>query len=293
MDASILPLRRLVITGTAISGEIPILPPTLQQLVFSRNSLYGQIPPSISNCSNLKILDLSYNRLIGSIPDPLTQLVNLIKLDLSFNRINGRIPSQISGLKKLELLDLSYNRLTGGIPFGIGEMVGLKEIYLSGNRRIGGQIPEIWEKTGGSLVGIGFSNLGLSGSIPVSMGIFLEKLCYLALDNNLLEGLVPVQFKRLESTAREVNLERNRLHGPVPFSADFAVRTGGKLKLGGNRGLCIAGPSSRERKDCLKILPACNATELPLPVIPSGAGEEGYSGKMILWGLMLLLGLVL
>lgn len=196
-------------------------------------------------------------------------------------------------MKKLELLDLSYNRLTGGIPSGIGEMVGLKEIYLSENRLIGGQIPEIWEKIGGNLVGIGFSNLGLIGNIPVSMGTYLEKLCYLALDNNLLEGPVPAQFKRLERTAREVNIERNRLHGPVPFSADFAVRMRGKLKLGGNRGLCIVGPGGRERKGSLDILPACNATEMPLPVVPSGAGEQGFSENKILWGLMSLLVLVL
>jgi Leucine rich repeat len=293
MDASILPLRRLVITGTAISCEIPLLPPTLHQLVLSRNNLYGQIPPSISNCTNIKIIDLSYNHLTGPIPDQLTQLLNLVKLDLGFNSINGRIPDQISDLKKLELLDLSYNLLTDGLPSGIGEMVSLKEVYLSGNQRIGGQIPEIWEKIGGNLLGIGFSNLGLVGSIPVSMGVFLKNLCYLALDNNLLEGPVPVQFKRLESTAREVNLERNRLHGPVPFSPDFVARMGSKLKLGGNRGLCIVGSSDRKMKGGLEILPVCNGTEMPIPVVPSSAGKNGFSEKMVLWGLMLLFGLVL
>ncbi|KAJ4807928.1 hypothetical protein LUZ62_020494 [Rhynchospora pubera] len=288
MDASSLPLKRLVISGTAISGEIPLLPSTLQQLVLSRNSINGQIPSSISRCTNLNILDLSYNRLTGSMPDQLTQLTNLIKLDLSFNRINGRIPDTISGLKKLELLDLSFNQLTGGIPTGMGEMVGLKEVYLSWNR-IGGQIPEIWEKIGGNLVGIGFSGLGLNGNIPASMGIYLRKLCFLALDNNLLEGPVPVQLRELESTANEVNLEKNQLHGPVPFSADFVVRLGSKLKLGGNRGLCQVGPTGSEKKGSLEMLPECNATEVPRPVVIS-SGEE--NGKEVLWVLVLLLGLL-
>ncbi|KAJ3685817.1 hypothetical protein LUZ61_014981 [Rhynchospora tenuis] len=293
MDASSLPLKRLVISGTAISGEIPLLPSTIRQLVLSRNSIYGQIPPSISRCTNLNILDLSYNRLTGSMPDQLTQLVNLIKLDLSFNRINGRIPDTISGLKNLEMLDLSFNQLTGGIPTGMGEMVGLKEVYLSWNR-IGGQIPEIWEKMGDNLVGIGFSGLGLIGNIPASMGIYLRKLCFLALDNNLLEGPVPVQFRRLESTASEVNLEKNQLHGLVPFSADFVVRLGSKLKLGGNRGLCQVGPTGSEKKGSLEMLPACNATEVPRPVVISTGEENGCSGngRVVLWGLVLLLGLL-
>ncbi|KAJ1690475.1 hypothetical protein LUZ63_014630 [Rhynchospora breviuscula] len=290
MDASSLPLKRLVISGTAISGEIPLLPSTLQQLVLSRNSIYGQIPPSISRCTNLNILDLSYNRLTGSMPDQLTQLGNLIKLDLSFNRINGRIPDTVSGLKKLELLDLSFNQLTGGIPTGMGEMVGLKEVYLSWNR-IGGQIPEIWEKMGGNLVGIGFSGLGLNGNIPASMGTYLKKLCFLALDNNLLEGPVPVQLRELESTANEVNLEKNQLHGPVPFSADFVVRLGSKLKLGGNRGLCQVGPTG-SKKGSLEMLPECNATEVPRPVVISNFSSGEENGKEVLWVLVLLLGLL-
>ncbi|KAJ3693902.1 hypothetical protein LUZ60_009382 [Juncus effusus] len=287
LDASSLPLRRLVITGTAISGEIPVLPTTLQELVLSRNQLYGQIQPSISTCTNLKVLDLSYNSLTGSVPEQLSRLVDLLKLDLSFNLLNGRIPIQFSALKKVELLDLSYNQFTGGLPDGLGEMEGLREVYLSGNDKIGGQIPpDIWEKIGSNLIGVGFSSLGLEGNIPASMGVFLKKIHFLALDNNSLEGPVPVQFKWLESTVRQINLEKNRLHGPVPFSPEFVVQMGSKLKLNGNRGLCFV-------KGNFGVLPVCNETEVPHPVLFTGAGEKKTKGNLgrgkFLLGLVVIL----
>ncbi|XP_020080055.1 piriformospora indica-insensitive protein 2 [Ananas comosus] len=234
-------LRRLVVSGTGVSGTIPDEIgdlPDLEQLVLSRSRFRGPVPSGLGRCSALKILDLSANRLSGRVPAELGRLARLVKLDLSSNRISGPIPARLGRLSRLEFLDLSNNRLTGGVPTALGEMRGLKEVYLSGNPGLGGRIPEIWEGLGG-ILGIGMSGLGLTGNIPGSMGVFLGNLCYLALDNNLLEGELPDQLKRLEASAKEINLANNSLAGRIPFSAGFVDRMRGKLKLTGNPKLCV------------------------------------------------------
>ncbi|KAK9292766.1 hypothetical protein L1049_020746 [Liquidambar formosana] len=233
-------LRRVVLSGTGLYGKIPYGIGDLvelEQITMTGNRLYGEVPFSIGTLKKLKVLDLSYNGFSGKIPESLGKLSGLLKLDLSANRFSGKIPENFYGLQSLEFLDLSYNRFANfGVPLFLAELPNLKEVYLSGNK-LGGQIPEIWEKMGG-ILGIGFSGLGLVGNIPSSMGVFLGRLCYLGLDDNHLEGMVPEELGLLESV-NEVNLENNMLSGKVPFSAKFASRIGGKLKLGGNSDLCV------------------------------------------------------
>nr|GLL42722.1 piriformospora indica-insensitive protein 2-like [Ipomoea trifida] len=69
-------------------------------------------------------------------------------------------------------------------------------------------------------------------------GVHLRNVCYLGLDNNYLEGTVPAEFGTLEFV-NELNLENNNLSGKVPFSVEFALRVGEKLKLHGNPLLCV------------------------------------------------------
>ena len=227
-------LRRAVLTGNGVFGEIPDWVGdmvNLEELTLSRNQLNGGV--TLNFPKKLKVLDLSHNHFDGYVPESLGNLTELPKLDLSFNGFYGKIPDGLSGLQRLEFLDLSFNRFGNfGVPLFLAEMPKLKEVYLSGNL-LGGQIPEIWEKLGG-ILGIGLSNLGLVGNIPVSMGVHLRNLCYLGLDNNKLEGTVPVEFGLLKFV-NEINLENNSLSGRVPFSK---FKIGQKLKLEGNPELC-------------------------------------------------------
>ncbi|OVA02361.1 Leucine-rich repeat [Macleaya cordata] len=237
-------LRRLVLTGTNVSGNIPdeigdLL--DLEQITVTRNRLNGELPVSIGKLKKLKVLDLSLNGFEGDLPDSIGGITELLKLDLGSNRFSGKIPKSFVGLQRLEFLDLSWNRFGNyGVPLFLSEMQSLKEVYLSGNQ-LGGQIPEIWEKMGG-ILGLGLSGLGLVGKIPSSMGVFLRNVCFLGLDNNTLEGNVPEEFGLLESV-HELNLENNKLSGRIrlPLSAKF----GGKIKLKGNNGLCVDGEEFR------------------------------------------------
>uniref|UniRef100_A0A0R0GVT2 Piriformospora indica-insensitive protein 2 n=1 Tax=Glycine max TaxID=3847 RepID=A0A0R0GVT2_SOYBN len=258
----------LILIGNAFHGEIPFYIGgflNLEEVTLSRNNLSGEIPSSLGLLRNLKVLDLSGNKFEQCLPHSLGNLSHLLKLDLSFNGFSCRIPESLRGLQSLHFLDLSFNRFGNfGVPLFLREIPTLKEVYLSGNF-LSGVIPEIWENLGG-VEKLGFSEMGLVGNIPASMGVHLKKLTYLGLDNNKLDG--PVPYGLLEY-ASEINLENNKLSGRVEFST---TKVGQKVKLAGNTGLCVdnnkVGCKRRSGDGVLgQQLKACKKTD----VVPDDA----------------------
>lgn len=285
-------LRRLILTGSNVSGGIPdeiTKLSSLEQLTISGNPYLGRregngVPLNVGMLGKLRILDLSNNGLEGTVPKSLGQLKSLIKLDLSINRFSGEIPASLKGLRSLQFLDLSYNRFGNfGVPLFLGSMTTLKELYLSGNP-LGGAIPEIWENLGG-LLGIGLSGVGLVGHIPASMGVFLRNLSYIWLDNNKLDGEVPEEFGLLQNVY-EMNFQNNQLSGGIPFSAQFVAQLGMKLKLEGNPSLCVdkSIKKSLQNKDSLVNLKACNGTQVHTIALFNGSVSLHLD-----WCLMILL----
>ncbi|KAE9585527.1 hypothetical protein Lal_00018082 [Lupinus albus] len=248
-------LRRLVLIGNGFYGEISKKVDnlvSLEELTLSGNNLSGVVPTSLDKLGKLEIIDLSHNNLEGCVPESFGNVTFLVKLDLSYNRFGCRIPESLKDLQSLELLDLSFNLFGNfGVPLFLGEIPSLKEVYLSGNL-LGGMIPEIWENLE-RVIGIGFSNMGLIGKIPNSMGFYLKNLTYLGLDNNNLVGPVPEEFGLLKF-ADEINLENNNLSGRVPSSIKVV---GEKLKLEGNDGLCV-----EEKSRCSDYNNGCSFSQL-------------------------------
>ncbi|KAJ6412143.1 hypothetical protein OIU84_005245 [Salix udensis] len=262
-------LRRLVLTGNGIYGNIPDGVGSLvsmEEVTLSRNQLSGGVPVSLAKLKKLRVLDLSHNYLDGYVPLSVGNLSRLLKLDLSHNRLSGKIPDSFVNLQGLEFLDLSFNKFGNfGVPLFLGEMPRLKEVYLSGNL-LGGHIPEIWERLGG-VSGIGFSDMGLVGKIPASMGLHLRSLCYLGLDNNMLEGTVPEELGFLDC-GYEINLENNNLSGKIPVN--FTAKVAKKLKLKGNSGLCVDGgdlSGYAKFESSLGKLKLCNKSDISSPVL--------------------------
>lgn len=239
----------------------------MEEVTLSRNNLSGEIPSSLGLLNRLRVLDLSGNKFEACLPDSLGNLSRLLKLDLSFNAFGCRIPESLGGLQSLEFLDLSFNRFGSfGVPLFVGEVPTLKEVYLSGNS-LSGAIPEIWENLGG-IERLGLSEMGLVGSIPVSMGVYLKNLSYLGLDNNNLDGPVPTG---LLEYGGEINLENNNLSGRVRLSRGEGQRL--KLKVAGNRGLCLDNKIGGESGGELGQVKACKKTDVPDAVVFSGASS--------------------
>ncbi|KAM0943149.1 putative protein kinase RLK-Pelle-LRR-III family [Dioscorea sansibarensis] len=100
---------------------------SLVVLSLSNNSLRGELPLEISNCSALTSLDVSNNELSGRLPTSLSELKNLKSLNLSDNNFSGLIPASIFG--NLKQFDASNNNFSGPVPpdgtgFGNGSYLG-------------------------------------------------------------------------------------------------------------------------------------------------------------------------
>ncbi|XP_039160937.1 receptor-like protein 35 [Eucalyptus grandis] len=119
-------------------GEIPPSNGNLSQLVelsFRGNQLSGTIPSQLNNLTQLTRLCLRTNQLSGSILSWLMSMTQLVALDLAVNNFHGKIPSSISQLQNLQVLILVKNNFSGTVE--LDNFLKLKELtvlQLSSNR---------------------------------------------------------------------------------------------------------------------------------------------------------------
>ncbi|CAL5406704.1 unnamed protein product [Camellia sinensis] len=142
-------LQRLGLAGNKFTGKVPPLDNLhdLQLLNFHGNGLgAGETDDlrflySLTNVTNLNVLDLSKNNFGGLLPESIGNLsTNLGKLILSNNEIVGIIPTGIRNLINLQFLDLPNNNFTGNILADIGKFQKLQKLDLLDNM-IYGDIP--------------------------------------------------------------------------------------------------------------------------------------------------------
>lgn len=120
---------------------------------------------------------------------------DVVTIDLNTNNLKGnQIPPSIGCLTYLQSLILGSNTIFGQIPVNFCNLVNLQYLTLSSNN-LGGYIPSC------------FSNL-----------IFLE---HLYLFDNALVGELP-DFSGFYNI-KEIHVEENCLHGPVPQSIPSPV----------------------------------------------------------------------
>jgi LRR receptor-like serine/threonine-protein kinase FLS2 len=135
-----------------LSGSLPtnigLGVPNLQKLYLGINKLSGVIPKSISNASQITLLDLGDNLLYGFIPSTLCALTNLWWLSLFQNNLTvdisnpeANILSCLANLRNLWLLVLFSNPLNAKLPISIRNLsTSLEKIYLY-NCNLRGNIP--------------------------------------------------------------------------------------------------------------------------------------------------------
>ncbi|KAL6009270.1 hypothetical protein ACLOJK_022498 [Asimina triloba] len=144
-------LQVIVFRENFFRGSVPVNLGSLQHLTnlqFTHNQLGSanadelSFLDSITNCSNLKIFDMTSNSLNGSLPASFANLsIQLETLGMSRNMILGSIPSGIGNLINLNSLGMGYNMLAGAIPASIGKLNKMGGLSLKGNG-LYGEIPD-------------------------------------------------------------------------------------------------------------------------------------------------------
>ncbi|KAK9144272.1 hypothetical protein Sjap_004175 [Stephania japonica] len=178
-----------------LTGSLPEFPQpsALQQLILTLTQFSGSIPHSIGNLKSLKIFYAKNCNFSGPIPYSFSNLSRLEELVLAQNAFIGPLPSLQSPSKTFRWLDLSFNRFTGPIPSSYANNRLLRALKLSNNF--------------------------LTGTVPSSL-FNLPFLETILLDENQLSGemdddeISPIS----SSPLYEINLNQNRLGGPIPPS---------------------------------------------------------------------------
>ncbi|KAJ1261556.1 hypothetical protein BS78_09G038900 [Paspalum vaginatum] len=232
--------------GNNFSGTIPASlsnATKIQQLVLADNRFEGRVPPEIgnlcpelvefgnnilqaeddagweflrylTNCTRLKVLDLSENPLGGVLPSFVANLTAQINyLGISMNQMSGVIPPGIGNLVDLEHLEFTGNNLHGAIPEDIGRLRNLKYFFLEANLLSGGIPPSFGNLT--QLLILSLSNNKLNGSIPENLGS-LQWLTLMDISSNRLTGAIPGVIFSLSSLTNSLLLSDNYLSGVLP-----------------------------------------------------------------------------
>ncbi|KAI3793183.1 hypothetical protein L1987_35798 [Smallanthus sonchifolius] len=169
---------------------------------------------SLSNCNNLKNIDLSSNLLRRVLPNSLGNFSSkLAYLGMHSNYISGSIPSSVGNLLGLTSVSLGQNNFTGIIPESIGKLQNLQERYLDTNH-LSGVIPTSLGNLSLVII-VALCQNNWEGTIPSTIGS-CKSLIALDLDGNKLSGSVPKELFQLSSLSIVLDLSQNNLPGVLP-----------------------------------------------------------------------------
>lgn len=182
-------LKRLIVSRTHIEDfdGIERASDTLEELHITGCGYEGTFPMQVTQLTNLKGFFSNYNNIKGPIPEEISNMKELRELYLLNNAITGSIPYDMDVLTNLEVLVLAGNWISGTIPLGLNSLSALRKLALSDNQ--------------------------LKGSLPPFDN--LNQISELYLENNYLEGSVPLDFlfNAPKHDEVSVDLTNNNLSG--------------------------------------------------------------------------------
>ncbi|KAJ1255817.1 hypothetical protein BS78_K154300, partial [Paspalum vaginatum] len=220
----------------------------LRTLDVGDNKLQGVLPNSIANLSTrLECLGIEYNNITGTITEGIGNLINLDTLYMGNNILTGSIPASLSKLKNLNNLYLSNNALSGPIPATLGNLTKLTTLILSTNA-ISGSIPASLDKCPLESADLSYNNL--SGQIPKEIFLISTLSRFLNLADNSLSGILPLEVGNLKNLDW-LDFSNNKISSEIPASIGECqsleyLNTSGNLlqgtipeSLGNLRGLLV------------------------------------------------------
>nr|XP_043633703.1 putative receptor-like protein kinase At3g47110 [Erigeron canadensis] len=203
----------------------------LELLELEGSQLRGVLPSLLGNFSSkLYYLGMSSNYISGSLPSSIGNLLGLTTLSLTINNFNGIIPESIGKLQSLQILYLDNSHFSGSIPRSIGNLSSVTKVALSGNK-LEGTIPSSIGSCK-SLIALDLFGNNLSGSLPNELFQLYSLSIRLDLSDNNLSGLLPQEIGNLKVIGL-LDFSENRFSGEIPstISGCISLQT---LNLSGN-----------------------------------------------------------
>ncbi|XP_027341791.1 receptor-like kinase TMK4 [Abrus precatorius] len=158
-------------------------------------------PTDITSSSNLNNLDFATVSLTGPLPDFFDQFPSLVSLRLSYNNLTGALPNSFAASSIANLwLNNQETGLSGTIQV-VSNMTQLTQLWLHKNQ-FTGPIPDLSQCKG--LFDLQLRDNQLTGVVPDSL-MSLSSLKNVSLDNNELQGPVPVFGKGVQVTLDGIN----------------------------------------------------------------------------------------
>ncbi|RWR78880.1 receptor-like protein 12 [Cinnamomum micranthum f. kanehirae] len=192
VDLSLSLITVLDLHSNKLQGSIPIPPPSINVLDYSRNNFTSVIPTNISlYLSHTYFFSLSENNMHGEIPSSICN-TSLSGLDLSNNNLSGSIPHCLCEMDTLRVLNLGKNNLHGVIPQSFGDGCSLETLNLNRNQ--------------------------LQGSLPESLA-YCKQLEVLNIGNNRINDSFPSWLWSLQQL-RVLILRSNMFFGPIQHPKD-------------------------------------------------------------------------
>ncbi|WOL10073.1 hypothetical protein Cni_G18827 [Canna indica] len=194
-------LSTLDLATNFLNGEIPSDLGRLHKishLQISINNLTGHLPSSLYNLSSLTFFAFALNDFFGEIPGDIGhRLPNLLTLNFCFNKFTGLYPRSVHNLTNIQTLRFSYNLFHGPVPSGLGNLHDLNMYTIAGNQ---------------------FVSSAPNGLEFLTAMTNSTKLEYLAINDNLLEGMIPDSVGNLSKSLTKFMLGGNRILGSIPAS---------------------------------------------------------------------------
>ncbi|KAB1220931.1 hypothetical protein CJ030_MR3G025378 [Morella rubra] len=159
----------------------------LTELYLTSNKLEGPIPSSLSNASQLQVLELSSNGFTGSIP-LLGKLKNLTWLHLGNNslssttELNFQTIGSLANCTLMEKLMLESNQLAGQLPVSVGNLSAHLLEFCVDDNFLTGAFPQGLEKYR-KLPAISINHNHFKGKIPSSIGKLKQLQRFMVHDN--------------------------------------------------------------------------------------------------------------
>ncbi|XP_024018821.1 probable LRR receptor-like serine/threonine-protein kinase At3g47570 [Morus notabilis] len=196
--------------------------PNIQVLMLHANRLQGTLSRDFGNyLPNLQVLTLATNYLIGPIPVTISNMSQVTIIEISSNFFTGEVPS-LASLPKLQILGISDNNLGHGkdddLKF-LSSLVNCTDLQVLGieNNSLRGVMPESISNFSTRLRDMIFGSNQISGSIPTGIGLRLVNLMRLGLENNELTGIIPSSIGKMQKLYA-LALGRNKLSSHIPSS---------------------------------------------------------------------------